>query len=64
MVKYWVPDSKYGQNRQKYILKLEIIRYKCHSDTVMSYFDSKRTYILQTDFAHKKDKSVNCFMAE
>ena len=30
-----LPDSKYRQKHQNYLLKLEIIKYKCHSDTAM-----------------------------
>ena len=32
------PKLQKGKNRQNYLLKLEMIRYKCHSDTVMSFF--------------------------
>ena len=69
-IKKRAQNSKKGQKRQKYLIKLEIIRYKCHSDIVMSS-DSKILKILKIlilyftdDFTYSNDKSINCSMIE
>ena len=53
LMKKSVQDSKYGQKRQKYQLKLEIIKCKCHSDNAMSSFWSKGTYFINRLYIFK-----------
>ena len=38
LVYFWRHGVILGSKRQKYLLKLEIIKYKCHSDNAMSSF--------------------------
>ena len=62
-----VQDSKYDQKRQKYLyLYLKTLRWLSANPIVtlqFLHFDSKKTYILQTDLTYSNDKSINCSMA-
>ena len=76
MCKKRVQNFKKGLKRQKYLLKLEIIKSECHSDTAMSSFilsryslkfwrekDILRILNYVNAWRQRKKNSFQCYLA-